>query len=213
MALKHPLRAFLKDNSLSLVLFGLFLAFLIGLALTGWHHSNEELTGHQRPAESLGSYLGSGAFAEAVFENWESEFLQMGALVVLTIFLYQKGSADSKKLRGSEAVDTKPRRLTVKTWLYENSLSLALFGLFALTFALHAISGTSAYNQEAQLHHQATVSVPAYVTSSQFWFESFQNWQSEFLAVGALLILSIFLRQRGSPESKPITEPNTKTGG
>lgn len=162
-------------------------------------------------------------FGEAVFENWESEFLQMGALVVLTIWLVQKGSADSKKLRGRNDVDTssrysiirasswRTRKKAVGSVLYANSLSIALFGLFFLSFVLHAWSGVAAANQEAIVHHQAQVGLLQYLVSSQFWFESFQNWQSEFLAVGLLILLSVYLRQRSSPESKPVGAPNRRT--
>lgn len=218
------MKRFIKENSLSIVLFGLFFAFLAGLMLTGFLQENEELAVHGQAAIGFGAYIASGSFVEAVFENWESEFLQMGALVVLTIWLVQKGSADSKRLRGKEAVDTEPhyswRR--AKTWrqrgrvlgelLYANSLSIALFLLFFLSMALHAVGGVAAANQEAQWHGEPTQTVWQYIGSSQFWFESFQNWQSEFLAVGLLLVLSIFLRQRGSPESKPISDPDGKTG-
>ncbi|HSX34909.1 MAG TPA: DUF6766 family protein [Candidatus Saccharimonadales bacterium] len=218
------MKQFLKQNSLSIVLFGFFLVFLLALSVTGYLHENEEMAAHAQPAVTYVEYITSGGFVEAVFENWESEFLQMGALVVLTIWLVQKGSADSKKLRGKDDVDTSSRYSIIyaSSWanrkkaagkaLYANSLSLALFGLFFVSLILHAIGGTAAANQEAVLHHQETMGVLEYVRSSQFWFESFQNWQSEFLAVGALLVLSIFLRQRGSPESKPIGEPNKATG-
>lgn len=221
-----PKRAtqFFKDNGLSLALFGFFLIFLAGLSITGYVHNNSELTTHGQETTSYGAYLVSGEFAEAVFENWESEFLQMGALVVLTIFLFQKGSADSKKLKGKEPFDTSSRYSIIhaSSWqtrrkafgniLYANSLGISLFLIFLLSFALHAIGGTSAHNEEAAWHGESSLSVWQYLTTAQFWFESFQNWQSEFLAVGALLVLSIYLRQRGSPESKPIGAPNSETG-
>jgi hypothetical protein len=205
-------------------MFGAFLAMLAGMSISGFMHHNDELIAHHQVALTFLQYLGSGEFIEAVFENWESEFLQMGALVVLTIFLRQRGSADSKKLRGKEPEDTSSRYsiIRARSWrqrgkairaaFYDNSLSLALFGLFAASFALHAFGGTEAFNDEAAQHGEPTVSVLTYLRTSQFWFESLQNWQSEFLAVGALLVLSIFLRQRGSPESKPIGEPNAQTG-
>ena len=163
---------------------------------------------------------------EATTENFESEFLQMGVFIFFTVFLYQKGSAESKDPDKREEVDRDPRHARAKPdapwpvrrggWilrLYENSLSLAFFFLFLVSFILHAISGRSQYNEEQLLHGQATVSVPGYMTTSQFWFESFQNWQSEFLAIGCMVIFSIFLRQRGSPESKPVDAAHTETGG
>ena len=218
------MRKFFRENSLSIVLFALFFVFLIALSITGYLYENEEMAMHSQPSVSYLEYVTSGVFIEAVFENWESEFLQMGALVVLTIWLVQKGSADSKKLRGKNDVDTssrysiirasnwKTRKKAIGSMLYSNSLSIALFGLFLLSFLLHAFGGVAAANQEAEQHGQETMSVMEYVSSSQFWFESFQNWQSEFLAVALLLVLSVFLRQRGSPESKPVGESNDKTG-
>jgi hypothetical protein len=218
------MKKFLHDNSLSIVLFALFFLFLVGLSITGHRTENEELLSHSQPLITYLEYLRSGGFAEAVFENWESEFLQMGALVLLTIWLHQKGASDSKKLRGSEEVDTHSRYSILKatTWsnrkkaiaegLYANSLTIVLFGLFILSFILHAVSGTSAANEEALQHGEETLSTLQYIRTSQFWFESFQNWQSEFLAVGSLIVLSIFLRQRKSPESKPVGSSNSKTG-
>lgn len=218
------MKRFITNNSLSIVLIMLFIVFLIGLAITGFAHQNEQLAAHGEAPISFGTYLVSGEFMEAVFENWESEFLQMGAFVLLTIWLKQKGSADSKKLRGKAEVDTRPRySLTrAKTWsarwralrlmAYSNSLTIVLFLIFFVSFALHAVGGAAAANQEAMWHGEPTMTTGEYVLSSQFWFESFQNWQSEFIAVAALIILSIFLRQRSSPESKPVADSNARTG-
>lgn len=167
----------------------------------------------------------SGEFVEGVFENWESEFLQMWALIMLTIFLRQKGSSDSKPIRGNAPVDTSSRYSIIhaQSWkkrgkalrhaLYAHSLGIAMISLFLVSFALHAIGGTSAYNEDATLHGSSTVSVVEYMGTSTFWYESLQNWQSEFLAIGALLVLSIKLRERGSPESKPVgTRYDHRTG-
>lgn len=221
---KRSFKRFLYENSLSIALFSLFFSFLIGLSITGWHEQNEELSTHNQPQQSYGEYLTGGEFSEAVFENWESEFLQMWALVMLTIILRQKGSADSKKLRGKAEVDTASRYSIIHahSWrtgakatghfIRDHSLGFALLSIFLVSFILHALSGTSAYNDESIQHGQPTVTVLQYVTSNRFWYESFQNWQSEFLAVGTLLVLSIMLRERGSPESKAIGEPNAKTG-
>lgn len=218
------MKRFIRNNALSIIFLLLFVLFLIALSLTGYRHENNQLDAHGQPQQSYASYLRGADFAEAVFENWESEFLQMGALVVLTIWLKQKGSADSKRLHGKEAVDTNSRYSIIhaSSWrtrrkafahaIYSNSLSTALFALFAFSFVAHGLSGTAAANQEALQHGEAQQSVLQYMHSAQFWFESFQNWQSEFLAVGSLLVLSVFLRQRKSPESKTIGAPNSKTG-
>jgi hypothetical protein len=215
----------LRDNGLSLVLFTLFIVFLIGQALAGHRHYNEEQVEHAQQTVTLGEYLTSGEFLEATAENWESEFLQMGVYVIFTAFLFQRGSAESKKIGESEAVDRDPRRSRNKQnapwpvrrggWilsLYSNSLSLAFLFLFVASFVLHAFGGTAARNEEALTHGGQPVSVLEYVRSSQFWFESFQNWQSEFLAIAAMVVLSIFLRQRSSPESKPVDAPHRQTG-
>ncbi len=224
MAKRRSLRQFIRHNALSLTLYGLFAASLAGLIVTGYAEHNDSLTQHHQPTISLASYLGSGEFIEAVFENWESEFLQMWALVMLTIVLRQRGAPDSKPLRGKTAVDTSSRYsiLHATSWsrrrrafaeaLYGHSLGLVLLGLFVVSFALHAVGGVQAYNQEATQHGERLLSLWGYIASTRFWFESFQNWQSEFLAVATLLVLSIFLRQRGSPESKAVGEANDKTG-
>ena len=181
---------------------------------------------HEQPALTYPAYLQSGHFIEATFENWESEYLQMGAYVLLTVFLFQRGSSESKDPDNPEGnpPDSEEERQHPDTpWpvrqgglvrkLYENSLCLALLLLFLLSFVLHAIGGTWVSNEERTLHGEAAQTVWQFIRSSDFWFQSFQNWQSEFLAVFSLIVLSIWLRQRGSPESKKVAEPHHKTGG
>jgi hypothetical protein len=223
----EPLRVrrFFLENGLSLALFGFFAVFLVGQIATGFVAHNEELAEHGQPAIQIGRYLVSGHFLEALFENWESEFLQMAAFVLLTIKLRQKGSSESKSFDEAEEVDEDPRdhrRARNAPWpvkrgglalkLYEHSLSLALVALFLFSFAMHAVGGLSSVNEEHLLHGEARETLFEYVRSAQFWFESFQNWQSEFVAVGALVVLSIFLRERGSPQSKPVAAPHSETG-
>ncbi|HEY1172461.1 MAG TPA: DUF6766 family protein [Verrucomicrobiae bacterium] len=213
------MKNFLRDNGLSLVLAAIFLLLLAGQAFTGWHVYNEEELEHGSNALSLRDYLGTGHFMESVFENWESEFLQMAAYVVLTAFLFQKGSAESNDPEGEES-ETQlsthtPRPLLKGGWklkLYEHSLSLALLGLFAVSFIGHLLGGARLHNQENLQHGKASISVGQYLGSSQFWFESFQNWQSEFLAVLAIVVLSIWLREKNSAESKEMTAPHSSTG-
>ena len=219
------LRKFARDNGLSVVLFGIFAATIIGMSIMGWHSENNDLADHKQPAQSYVSYITSGDFVEAVFENWESEFLQMWALVVLTIFLRQKGSEDSKPMRGPAPQDTSSRysiinaaswtkrKRAIRHGIYSHSLSLSLLSLFIMSFVLHGFGGVHAANSEAMLHSEETMTVWQYFASSQFWFESLQNWQSEFLAVGTLIVLSIKLRERGSQQSKPVGEKfDRKTG-
>ena len=218
------MRRVLRDNGLSITMFALFLVFLVAQSIAGFRANNSDNEEHGQPPESYGQYLTSGAFVEATFENWESEFLQLGAYVLLTALLIQKGSPESRNPDGDET-DADPRahrddpdapgpvrRGGLALTLYEHSLSIALFALFVVSFVLHALGGHAEFNQEQLEHGQAAVSLWSFVTSSRFWFQSMQNWQSEFLAVGTLAVLGIFLRQRGSPESKPVAAPHAQTG-
>jgi AcrR family transcriptional regulator len=171
-------------------------------------------------------FSGKQALFEAVFENWESEFLQMGAYVLLTALLFSRGSAESKDPDGDDRTDDDlakvDRRRRDVPWpvrhggvtllLYQHSLTIALLGIFVVSFALHAVTGAGEYSADQLAHGGAAVTPIEYLATSRFWFESFQNWQSEFLAVGALIVLSIFLRQRGSPESKPVGAAHDATG-
>jgi hypothetical protein len=217
---------FLRNNGLSLVLLALFAFSLAGQALTGHREFNSDQDEHGRAAVGLAQYLTTGHFIEATFENWESEFLQMAAYVMLTVFLYQKGSSESKDPdKKEEEVDRDPRGSRDKPdapgpvragglilKLYENSLFIVFALLFLMSFALHAVGGHDEYNSEQQEHGRPEVTLAGYVASSRFWFESFQNWQSEFLSVAAIVVLSIWLRQKGSPESKPVDAPHSQTG-
>jgi hypothetical protein len=221
------MRRFFRENGLSIVLLFMFLFSVVGQSVTGFHEHNQDQLEHKQPPVGFAEYLTSGHFVEAIFENWESEFLQMGMYVLLTAFLYQKGSPESKKLGEKEAVDRDPAKSSKKgknvPWpvrrgglalkLYENSLCIALFLLFLLSMALHAAGGAKEFSQDQLEHGGQAVSMIQYLGTSRFWFESFQNWQSEFLSVGVLIIFSIFLRQKGSPESKPVDAPHGETGG
>jgi uncharacterized protein DUF6766 len=214
----------LRNNSLSLTMFSIFLVLLGFQSITGWRVSNADDAQHRQPTQSYGRYLRSGHFAEATFENWESEFLQMGAYVAFTALLLQRGSPESKKPDG-DPTDADPRESAddpnapwpvrhggVALKLYEHSLSSALLLLFLLSFMGHLLGGHAEYNQQQLAHGGAPVSLWSFLTSAQLWFQSFQNWQSEFLAVSALAVLGIFLRERGSSESKPVAAPDAETG-
>ena len=214
-----------RNHGLSIVLLSLFLVTMAGQAVTGWLEHNESEQQHGGTPSSFSAYLGSGHFWEATGENWESEFLQMAAFVLLTAVLYQKGSAESKRVGVIEEVDLDARDFAhmpdvpwpVKRggWvlkLYEHSLGLAFALLFLVSIAIHAVGGVVEYNNDQIAHHQPPVTIAEYVWSSRFWFESFQNWQSEFLSLAAMVIGTIFLRQRGSAESKPVFAPHDETG-
>jgi hypothetical protein len=215
----------LRDNGLSIAFFGLFLIFLAGQAAAGYFAFNQQQEDHGRDRIGFASYLVVGHFLEGVFENWESEFLQMGANVLLTTFLFQKGSAVSKKppegreQETAKASDTgdggtnRPaRRRGITRWLYEHSLATAFAVLFLLSFFLHGVFGAEQYNQEQRAHGKSPVSRVQFMATAEFWYQSFQNYQSEFLALGSMAVLSIYLRQKGSAQSKPVDAPNDQTG-
>ncbi len=217
-------RRWLWSNSLALAAFGAFVLFVVLQSIFGWQVRNEELQQAGQAADSFWRYLTTGHFGEAVFENWESEFLQMGSYVLLTAYLVQRGSPESKPLDGEDRKGDDPAQATSRSprlarnrgvagVLYRNSLSLVLLAFFALSMLGHLLSGAAAYNEEQALQSGAEpVSVWTFLGTPEFWFQSMQNWQSEFLAVGALVTLSIVLRQHGSPESKPVTAPHGETG-
>jgi hypothetical protein len=219
-------RRFVREHSLSIATLTAFVViWLGGQAWAGHRTYNEEQRSHSEPTVGFGEYLTSAHFGEATFENWESEFLQMGVYVLLTAWLVQKGSAESRPPGGDPTLDEDPRDhrgdpdapwpVRRGGWVlrvYEHSLGIALLGLFVVAFTGHLLTGAREFNAEQAAHGESQVSTIGYLFRSQFWFESLQNWQSEFLAVGVLVILSVYLRQRGSPESKPVHEPHHATG-
>jgi hypothetical protein len=218
------MRRLWHENGLSIVLVTAFLVFWAGQSVAGHREFNQDQVEHGEAAVSYWSYLGSAHFWEATSENWESEFFQIFSYVFLTAFLYQKGSAESRDPDESErSRPQRPKRPPPDApWpvrrgglalrLYENSLSLAFFVCFLMAITLHAVYGARQYNQEQTAHGESPMTILQYAGSSRFWFESFQNWQSEFLSIAMVVLLSIFLRQRGSPQSKPVESPHGKTG-
>jgi hypothetical protein len=220
-------RAFLRHNSLSLVFLGLFLGAVVFQAIAGLAIFNEEQDRHGDPRISLGRYLTSSQFGSALMENWQSEYLQFTLYVLLTVWLLQRGSPESKPIGrggresdedqrvGEHARENSPRwaKLSgIRRTLYENSLVLTMATIWIGTWFAQSVTGRTAYNSERLDHHQEPVSWAGYVTSAEFWERTLQNWQSEFLAIGSMAILSVYLRQRGSPESKPVGAPHHATG-
>jgi hypothetical protein len=220
-------RKALRDNSLSLF-FGVILVLtLVAQALTGVADYNRTVALSDLPTMSVAEYVTSSQFAVDVAENWQSEYLQFLLYILLTVWLIQRGSPESKKMdeRGGEdekkqkvgrhADPESPRWAKVGGWrtaLYSNSLGLVMALFFLGSWAAQLVAGTSAYNSERLRDRQAPISMLDYGHSPDFWNRTFQNWQSEFLAVGSMVVLSIYLRQRGSPESKPVGSPHTATG-
>ncbi len=214
--------SFFYRNGLSLVFLALFIITLVAQALTGWKEHNKELKQDGAVEIELGKYLESGHFISATFENFESEFLQMSLYVVLTIYLRQIGSSESKQLDEKEEVDREPKPSPNAPWavkqggwilkIYSNSLAIVFALLFFVSWGLHLYGSWQNNNIEQAAKHLPKESVMQYLTEPEFWFETFQNWQSEFLSVFSIVFLSIYLRQKGSPESKPVDSPHLETG-
>ena len=217
------MKKFFNNNGLSIVFFALFLLAMAGQIYFGLEEHNKDLAEWGGQKVAFWEYLSSGHFIEATFENWESEFLQMALFVWFTIFLRQKGSSESKKIDEENEVDREPspnrkdaprpvKKGGIWLKLYENSLTISLFILFVLSFILHVHGSLKDANTENILQGKAPEKLSEYLLGSRLWFESFQNWQSEFLSIFAIIVLSIFLRQKGSSQSKPVDAPHSQTG-
>ena len=221
------MRRFVKHNGLSLVFLGLFIAALVLQAIAGHADFNEEQDRHGDPRISLLRYVTSSGFGVAVMENWQSEYLQFTLFIVLTVWLVQRGSPESKELHkagresdeeqkvGEHANEGSPhwaRINGVRRTIYENSLLLVMGAIWLATWFAQSIAGVAEYNSERVDHQQDVVSWADYLTRPDFWEKTLQNWQSELLAVGSMAILAVYLRQRGSPESKPVGAGHDSTG-
>jgi uncharacterized protein DUF6766 len=200
----------LRDNSLSLVFLALFLAALVGQAVAGHASYNNEQIAHMGETVSMWRYLVSSEFGQAVMENWQSEYLQFTTFILLTVWLVQKGSPESKKPEEAGPGSDKSAR---RSWIRENSLLVVMGSIWIGTWFAQSVTGWTAYNNEQSDHHEQAVNWLGYITSADFWETTLQNWQSEFLAVGSMAVLAIYLRQRGSPESKPVGAPNEDATG
>jgi hypothetical protein len=221
------LRGFLRDNGLSLVFGALFLGALGFQAIAGHNEFNDEQRQHDAEQISLWRYLVSARFASAVMENWQSEYLQFTLFILLTVWFLQRGSPESKEMGksggesdedqkiGEHADPDSPRWARAggwRTWVYSNSLVLVMGTIWVGTWVAQSVSGWTDYNDNRLSHLLDSIGYGKYLTSSEFWERSLQNWQSEFLAVGSMAILAVYLRQRGSPESKPVGAPHDATG-
>ena len=221
------MRRAIEKNSLGIVFGLLFLICLGGQAIAGHVAYNSEQLAHGGEAISLGRYLTSSDFGQAVMENWQSEYLQFLVFLMLTVWLVQRGSPESKKLAqagtesdeeqmlGEHAKLSSPRPAREGGWrasLYGNSLAIAMGTIFLLTWLAQSFTGWTAYNQELSDHKEGAIGWLEYVGNADFWQTTLQNWQSEFLAVGSFAVFAIYLRQRGSPESKPIGAAHADTG-
>jgi hypothetical protein len=222
------MRRALRDNSLSLVFLVLFLAALAGQSIAGHRLYNEDALAHGSETISYARYLVSSHFGQSVLENWQSEYLQFSLFILATIWLYQRGSNESKQAKdlglesdekqklGGHAGPGAPRWARLpggfRRWLFSNSLLLVMTVIFLGSWFGQSVTGWSEYNNEQRDHGEQAVSWAGYVTSADFWEDTLQNWQSEFLAVGSMAVFTIYLRQRGSPESKPVGSRHDETG-
>jgi hypothetical protein len=217
------MKKIIYQNSLSIVFLLLFFGAFAGQIYFGIQEYNKELAEKGFQIVTIWEYFGSGHFLESTFENWESEFLQMALFVWFTIFLRQKGSSESKACEGKEEVDRDPdpkrkgapwpvRKGGIWLKIYQHSLTISLAILFLASFVLHFYGSLKDENTINVLEGKSPLSVTSYFTESRLWFESFQNWQSEFLSVFAIIVLSVFLRQKGSSQSKPVDASHEETG-
>jgi membrane protein implicated in regulation of membrane protease activity len=216
-----------RENSLSLVFLLFFALAVAGQAFAGWHEFNDEALAHQEETISLGRYLTTSSFGNALLENWQSEYLQFTLYILLTVWFIQRGSPESKEpgeeggesdeeqLVGEHARPDSPRWARAGGWrlaVYSNSLIIVMASIWVLSWFGQSVTGWSEYNSDQLTHDESTVSWVGYLGTAHFWESTLQNWQSEFLAVGSMAVLSIYLRQRGSPESKPVGAPHGATG-
>lgn len=205
------MQEWIRNNSLSLVFFVLFIISLAGQSISGLYAYNQLAATYNKPDINYFQYLKTGTFLDGVFVNWQAALLQLGSLILMGAVLHQKGAAHSRKPEN----DSKEKRSEQSRgwpWIYRNSLSLAMGAIFAISFIGHIIFGTSAQNESLSLIDQPPVSVRDYIFSGSFWFKTLQAWEAEFIAIFIFLILSIFLRQQGSAESKPLTASDQETG-
>ncbi|MGN9781704.1 DUF6766 family protein [Nonomuraea sp. ZG12] len=217
----------IKDNALSVTFLALFLICLAGQGLAGMLHYNERQLVDGGQANSYLEYVTSSSFAVDVAENWQSEYLQFLLFIMLTIWMVQRGSPESKE-PGKEGAESdeeqqigRHARADSPAWaratgwrlrLYSNSLGLAMGTVFLLSWLAQSVAGLASYNSERLTDLRDPIGWSSYVTSPEFWDRSLQNWQSELLAVLSMVVLSIYLRQRGSPESKPVGAAHSATG-
>ena len=220
------MRRWLNENSLSIFFFVLLLLALLGQSIAGWKDFNQDAGTHHSQLLSYGRYLVSSDFGEGVMENWQSEFLQFSTFILAGIWFLQKGSNESKNLEDQGQESEKKQRMNsfaeprsplwakvgrLRTTLYANSLLIVMTLIFLLTWLAQSLTGWNQYNNEQQDHDLAPVSWATYIARPDFWSNTFENWQSEFLAVGTMAVFTIYLRQRGSPESKPVGAPHDET--
>jgi hypothetical protein len=208
-------KKFVKDNGLLLTFAGLFLLCLAGQVLSGKALYDGTQAAHGLPQVGYGKYVRTGDFLQGIFSNWQAAVLQLGSLILFGVVLHQKGTPHAKKEGNQgQAVGegSSPKADPRDSWLKRNSLSLAFGVMFVLAFVGHWLSGAASYNSELALLHEPQMSRVAFLGSAKFWFSTMQTWEAEYAAIAIYVFLSIFLRQEGSPESKPTDATNDDTG-
>ncbi len=202
----HPV----KSNSLTISLFALFAVCICAQSVVGWRQQNEVLAAHGKALISYWHNLASSSFLDGLASNWQAAFLQLATLIVFSGIFYQRGAPHS---RDPDKNPSKQRAHTRRfSWLYRHSLSLAFALFFALSLALHALFGARAYNAQRALAGQSPISFEAFLRSAQFWSSNLQTWQAEYLTIALFVVLSVFLRQQDSAESKPLESSDESTG-
>ena len=220
------MKRFLRDNSLSLFFFALFLLALFGQSIAGFHLYNQDAMKHQEPTIAYFRYLVTSSFGADTLENWQSEWLQFWLFALATVWFIQKGSNESKKPGeagleddkqqrvGEHAPQNAPRWAKARDWrlnVYSHSFTIVMGTIFLATWLAQSVASWTVFNDDQTAHDEAPVSWLSYMISADFWERSLQNWQSEFLAVGTMVVFTIYLRERGSPESKPVGTPHEET--
>ena len=214
----------LRDNGFALFFFALLLVSLVFQALTGWHVFNHDAEAHGSETISLGRYLASSHFGQAVLENWQSEYLQFSLLILAAVWLVQKGSpessdepgleSDQRQKLGRHAPPNAPKWARAGGWrraIYSWSLLIVMGAIWIASWLGQSFTGVTEYNAHQRDHDEATISWSEYLVTAEFWEDTLQNWQSEFLAVGSFAVFAVFLRARGSAESKPVGAPHEQT--
>jgi len=221
------MRRVLREQSLTLFFGAIFIASLIGQAIAGHVSYNQEQIAHGEAAISLSRYVTSSDFWNAVMENWQSEYLQFMLFMLATVWLLQRGSPESKELESPGRESKAEQKLEyaadedspgwarvggIRTAIYSNSLLILMTAIFVGSWFAQSVTGWTEFNQQQREHHEAAITWLSYLGNADFWEHTLENWQSEFLAVGSFAAFTIFLRQRGSPESKPVGAPHSATG-
>jgi hypothetical protein len=210
----HSFYKWFQNNSLSIVFFSFFIIFIILQSITGFHAYNGTLAAFGRSTMGFKSYLSTGNFLDGVFANWQAAILQLLCLILFTSVFHQKGASHSLKpgIAAEEKREKEKQEDKQVSWIFRHSFSLAFILIFIGSFIAHIVFGSRSFNETSALSGSAPISIASFMRTGTFWFTTMQTWQAEFVSIGLFLVLSIFLRQEGSAESKPVKSSNEETG-